>query len=51
MLVLLRMQLLQMQLELLIQVDVETQIDDETELGREVLRHRMGLIFWWERKS
>jgi hypothetical protein len=45
------MLLLQMQLELLIQGEDEAQIDDETELGTEVLRHRMGLIFWWKRKS
>jgi hypothetical protein len=42
--------MLQMQLDLSIQVEVETQIDDETELGTEVLRHRMGLIFWWQRE-
>ena len=51
MLIIVILLMLQMQLELLIQVEVEIQIDVETEFGTEVLRHRMGLIFWWERKS
>ena len=50
-LIILMLSMLQMQLDLLILVEVETQIDDETELGTEVLWHRMGLVFWWERKS
>ncbi len=35
----------------MLQIDDETRIDDETELGTEVLWDWMGLIFWWERKS